>query len=364
MSHKIRSHRLRKGRFILDKPEYRFLKSYELHEQIGAGGFGVVYRAFQPLLKRPVAIKAILPEYANQPDFIRRFEVEAELVARLEHPHIIPLYDYWREPDGAYLVMRWLAGGSLRHALEQEQWDMARITRLVDEITAALMVAHRHGVVHRDIKPDNILLDEDENAYLADFGIAKDLGGVEVTQGEVIGSPAYFAPEQIRSEIITAKTDQYSLGVMLFEIVTGTRPYPNATLSDILFKHLNEPLPLLQERRPDLPTALNDVLQQATAKDPANRYADVLEFAAAFHAALARFPAQSDSRHHRFDGHPAHRSDRRLADNGRRGTRRSRTRTKDCVPLAKLMLPISSDVRRSWISCSSVCVKLMKMRAS
>ncbi len=142
----------------LEKPDVQFLKSYELHEQVGAGGFGVVYRAYQPLLKRAVAIKAILPEHANHPDFIRRFEVEAELVARLEHPHIIPLYDYWREPDGAYLVMRWLGGGSLRQSLEQGQWDTPRISRLVDEITAALMVAHRHGVVHRDIKPDNILL--------------------------------------------------------------------------------------------------------------------------------------------------------------------------------------------------------------
>ena len=270
----------------LQQPGERFLKSYELHEQIGAGGFGVVYRAFQPLLKRPVAIKAILPEYANRPDFIRRFEVEAELVARLEHPHIIPLYDYWREPDGAYLVMRWLAGGSLRHALEESLWDTTRISRLVDEITAALMVAHRHGVVHRDIKPDNILLDEDGNAYLADFGIAKDLGSVEITQGGVIGSPSYFAPEQIRSEVVTGKTDQYSLGVMMFEILTGTRPFADSTLSEILYKHLNEPLPSLQDYRPDLSSALNNVIQRATAKNPDERFEDVLQFSAAFREAL------------------------------------------------------------------------------
>ncbi len=182
--------------------------------------------------------------------------------------------------------MRWLGGGSLRHALEEGQWDTPRISRLVDEITAALMVAHRHGVVHRDIKPDNILLDEDENAYLADFGIAKDLGSAEITQGAVIGSPAYFAPEQIRSEKITPKTDQYSLGVMLFEILTGTRLFPDATLSDILFKHLNEPLPSVQERQPELPAALDEVLQRATAKDPDERYEDVLQLAAAFHQAL------------------------------------------------------------------------------
>src|SRR5207249_5281044 len=129
----------------------RLIRGYQLHECIGTGGFGAIYRASQATVDREVAVKVILPDYANNPDFIRRFEVEAQLVARLEHPHIVPLYDYWREPDGAYLVMRWLAGGSLRQSLDQGRWDTEQILRLVDEITAALMVAHRHGVVHRDI---------------------------------------------------------------------------------------------------------------------------------------------------------------------------------------------------------------------
>ncbi len=271
----------------LETSGVQFLKGYELHEQVGAGGFGVVYRAYQPLLKRAVAIKAILPKYANQSEFIRRFEVEAELVARLEHPHIIPLYDYWREPNGAYLVMRWLGGGSLRHALEQGRWDTPRIVRLVDEITAALMTAHRHGVVHRDIKPDNILLDEESNAYLADFGIAKDVGAAEVTQGAVIGSPAYLAPEQIRGEAVTGKADQYSLGVTLFELLTGVRPFADPNLSEILYKQLNEPLPSLQDYGVELSPTLNHVLQRATAKKPDDRFSDILQFAADFHEAVS-----------------------------------------------------------------------------
>lgn len=269
------------------------LKGYELHEQIGAGGFGVVYRAYQPLLKRPVAIKAILPEYASQPDFIRRFELEAELVARLEHPHIIPLYDYWREPDGAYLVMRWVAHGSLRDAIDNETWDSSQIGQLVDQVTAALTVAHRHGVVHRDIKPDNILLDEDRNVYVADFGIAKDLEVADIAQGEMVGSPAYFAPEQIRGEEITPRTDLYSLGVMLFELLAGVRAFPDATLTEIIFKHLNEPLPALQEFRPELPAAVNEVLQRATAKNPHDRYESAHELAVAFRQAMASTPAAS-----------------------------------------------------------------------
>src|SRR5262245_61827630 len=152
------------------------IKSYELREQLGAGGFGAVYLAYQPLIKREVAVKVILPRYANHPEFIRRFEAEAQLVARLEHLHIVPLYDYWREPDGAYLVMRYLRGGSLRSLIQEGPIAVETAMPIVDQIASALTIAHRHGVVHRDLKPDNVLLDDDGNAYLADFGIAKDLG--------------------------------------------------------------------------------------------------------------------------------------------------------------------------------------------
>src|SRR5215475_2505060 len=160
----------------------RVIKGYELRECVGEGGFGAVYRAYQPTIGREVAVKVILPQHANEADFIRRFEVEAQLIARLENPHIVPLYDYWREPDGAFLVMRWLRG-SLRSALQRGPWTVEATSRLLEQIAAALTVAHREGIIHRDIKPDNILLDEDDNAYLADFGIAKNLT-VNVSAGE------------------------------------------------------------------------------------------------------------------------------------------------------------------------------------
>src|SRR5688500_6571722 len=149
------------------------LRGYEIREQIGVGGFGSVYRAYQPLLKREVAIKVILPQYANLPDFIRRFEVEAELVARLEHPYIVPLFDYWREPDRAYLVMRLLRGGTLSSSIKPGGLSAQQATHILDQIADALFIAHRNHVIHRDMKPANILLDEDGNAYLTDFGIAK-----------------------------------------------------------------------------------------------------------------------------------------------------------------------------------------------
>ena len=136
----------------------RTIKGYELRDRIGAGGFGAVYKAHQSTVGREVAVKIILPGFANHPDFIRRFETEAQLIARLEHPYITPLYDYWRDPDGAYLVMRWLRGGSLRDALQNGAFDLTTSLLLMEQITAALATAHRNQVIHRDLKPANILL--------------------------------------------------------------------------------------------------------------------------------------------------------------------------------------------------------------
>ena len=155
--------------------DLKTLKGYKLEERIGAGGFGTVYRARQSTVDREVAIKIILPAFANNPDFIRRFESEAHTIARLEHPHITPLIDFWRDPEGAYLVMRYLRGGSIRDALQDGPYELIAASQVIDQIASALDFAHRHKVIHRDIKPANILLDEDGNAYLADFGIAKEL---------------------------------------------------------------------------------------------------------------------------------------------------------------------------------------------
>ncbi|GIK62399.1 MAG: hypothetical protein BroJett018_01930 [Chloroflexota bacterium] len=273
----------------MDNLSGQTLKGYELKELIGQGGFGAVYRAFQTLVKREVAVKIILPQYANHPDFIRNFEAEAQLIARLEHLHIVPLYDYWREPDGAYLVMRWLRGGSLQSSLRQGAWSIENAARLLDQMAAALTVAHRNNVIHRDIKPGNILLDQDGNAYLTDFGIAKNLdsGNGAEEKGAVVGSPAYMSPEQIRSEDITPQTDIYSLGVVMYEVLTGEQPYgPNLTSSELIFKHLGEPLPELRKFRADLPAGLDLVIERATSKRPDERFTDVIEFAKEFRKAV------------------------------------------------------------------------------
>lgn len=264
------------------------IKGYELRERIGTGGFGAVYKAYQSTIGREVAIKIILPGLANQPDFIRRFESEAQLVARLEHPHITPLYDYWRDPEGAYLVMRWLRGGSLRDSLQSGAFELRAAALLLDQIAGALSLAHRNGVIHRDIKPANILLDEDGNAYLTDFGIAKDLNlPTNHTQHDaIIGSLDYISPEQARSEPVTPRTDIYSLGVTLYEIITGNHPFENMSSVERLYKHINEPLPEIITLEPDVQEAVNRVIQTATAKNPRYRYPDALALAADFREAL------------------------------------------------------------------------------
>src|SRR5262245_61371057 len=279
----------------------REVRGYALRERLGIGGFGAVYRAVQSSIGREVAVKIILPRYANHPDFIRRFEAEAQFVARLEHPHIVPLYDYWREPNSASLVMRYMRGGSLAAALRDGPLAPQATLQVLEQVGAALAVAHRAGVVHRDLKPANVLRDAEGNAYLADFGIAKDLGAAEAagaTQaGAIVGSPDYLSPEQIADEPITPATDIYSLGVMLYELLTGAKPFQTRTLAELLRLQLTTPLPSLRERRPELPEALDAIIQRATAKNPAERYPDVASLVADFRRATTdQRPTTNDGR--------------------------------------------------------------------
>jgi WD40 repeat protein/serine/threonine protein kinase len=274
------------------------VKGYDLYERIGAGAFGAVYRAYQSTVGREVAVKVILPGFANHPDFIRRFEMEAQLVARLEHIHVVPLYDYWRDPDGAYLVMRWLRGGSLKHALQEAPYDLTSAVKVLDQISSGLAAAHRKDIVHRDIKPTNILLDEEGNAYLADFGIARDLGrpAGSTDKGEtIVGSPTYLSPEQVRRELVSPQSDIYNLGVVLYELLVGQHPFRAATPIEIMYRHLNDPLPPIEGLEPDLQEGINAVIQKATAKNPRQRYKDVLEMAAAFRQAANVAQNRSDS---------------------------------------------------------------------
>ena len=270
----------------------RAIRGYALAERIGMGGMGSVYRAVQPNVEREVAVKIILPAFANHPDFIRRFEAEAQLVARLEHPHIVPLYDYWREPGVAYLVMRLLRGGNIQNMLKQGALPMETTAHFLEQICSALNAAHRIGVVHRDLKPANVLLDEDNNAYLADFGIAKNLGDPDfehqTSVDAIIGSPQYMSPEQIRSSAVRPQTDIYCLGVMMYEMLTGALPFAGPTPFDMIQQHMNTPMPPLSAHQAGLPAALDAVITRATAKNPEERYVDALSVFHDFRQAIGR----------------------------------------------------------------------------
>jgi WD40 repeat protein/DNA-binding SARP family transcriptional activator/tRNA A-37 threonylcarbamoyl transferase component Bud32 len=265
------------------------VRGFELREEIGEGAYGVIHRAFQPSVGREVAVKVIRRKYANDPEFIRRFEAEAQTVARLEHPFIVPLYDYWRDPEGAYLVMRYVREGSLESALKAGPWEPERAIRMVDQIASALAATHQQGVVHRDLKPANILLDGAGNAYLTDFGIAKDLTGEArfTVEGTIVGTLDYVSPEQIKSERVTPQTDIYSFGAVVYETLTGEKPFTDTSVANLIYSHLNQPIPQVSASRPDLPPGVDDVLQRATAKRPADRFENVPELAGAFRQAFA-----------------------------------------------------------------------------
>jgi ABC-type oligopeptide transport system substrate-binding subunit/serine/threonine protein kinase len=269
--------------------EFPLVRGYELKEEIGAGAYGVVHRAYQTATGRDVAVKTILLTYSDQPDFAARFDSESKMVARLEHPHIVPLYDTWRDENGAHLVMRLLRGGTLKDLLKTGPMDLEAAVKLFEQLASALAAAHQEGIIHRDFKPSNILFDERGNAYLSDFGIAKNLAA-EVTltpTGAVVGTPDYIAPEQIRGEELTPQADQYSLGLVMYEALTGVHPFAGESIATLFHKHLTEPLPLITEAHPEFPPELDTVIQRATAKHTADRYTSVSEFSTALRLALA-----------------------------------------------------------------------------
>ncbi len=254
-------------------------RGYRFDEEIGRGGFGSVFRARQLSVGRDVAIKVINPELADDPEFICRFEAEAELVDQLEHPCIVPLYDFWREPGAAFMVMRLLKGGSLAQAL-QKATPLANPLAILRQVAMALSTAHKACVVHRDLKPANVLLDELGNCCLADFGVAKkldnDSGRTQI--GEIVGSIAYCSPEQLRGTVVNASSDIYALGLLAFELFTGRRPFSGSTREAIIYQHLNQPPPSVREFSPQLSERVDAVLKKALAKSPEDRFSDATSF--------------------------------------------------------------------------------------
>lgn len=263
--------------------------AYKIEAVLGSGGMATVYRAHHARLAREVAIKALHPAISADADFISRFEREARIVANLDHPHIVPVYDF-NEADGQpYLVMKYIEGHTLKDAFQQGVPPLDDIMRITEALAGALTYAHGQGVLHRDIKPSNVLIDKDGTPYLTDFGLARLLqtGESTMSAGMIIGTPNYVSPEQASGEgEVTARSDVYSLGVLLYEMVVGRVPFRSDTPYATVHKHIYEPPPLPSELNPDIPAQVEMVLLRALEKDPAARYATPDDLAAAFKGAV------------------------------------------------------------------------------
>ena len=267
------------------------LGGYEILEQIGRGGMASVYKARDSRMDRYVALKILPPYYSEDPVFQERFKREAKAIASLENPHILPVYAYGEEDNVAYLVIRYMPTGTLADLLEQSPLPLHEVSRLLTQVASALDYAHRRGILHRDVKPSNVLLDADGNAYLADFGIARLVEAAsDLTGSGIVGTPAYISPEQVAggSANLTAASDQYALGIMLYEMLTGKRPFEADTPMQVLMMHMNEPLPSARALRPDLPEAAEEAIDKALSKDPADRFATCAALASAFASGLEK----------------------------------------------------------------------------
>jgi serine/threonine protein kinase len=258
----------------------RNLGAYRLIEQVGIGGMAVIYKAYDPGLDRYVAIK-ILPEYlGHDEEFSVRFRNEARNVARLHHPNILPIYGYGEEDGLSYFVMGLVEGGTLKEQMGRPM-DPRRTASIIRQLADALHYAHEQGIVHRDVKPANVLMSRPDWPLLSDFGIARVLEQkAALTRSAFLGTPHYMAPEQARGETITPKTDQYALGIVLYEMLTGTPPYQADTPQAVVYQHIYSSLPLPHERNPAIPEPMERVILRALAKDPADRFPDMAEFSA------------------------------------------------------------------------------------
>jgi hypothetical protein len=252
-----------------------------------------VFKAFQPSLQRYVAIKVLPPYFAHEPGFAQRFVREARAVAQLEHPHILPVYDYGQDGDYAYIVLKYVPTGTLQDRIDAGTLSLEQSVDIACQVAEALENAHRRGIIHRDVKPSNVLLDQEQWALLTDFGLARMVeGSTQLTASGVgVGTPDYMAPEQGQGRKVDGRADIYALGVVLFEMLTGRVPYEAETPMAVVLKHITDPLPLPRTLDPSIPESVEAVILRALAKNPDDRYATAGEMAVALRLAASSVPA-------------------------------------------------------------------------
>ena len=261
----------------------RELGPYRIVGQIGEGGMAAVYKAYQPSMDRHVAVKVLPQKLASDPTFTQRFENEARMLARLQHPHILPVYDAGQDEGYTYFVMPIVETGTLAQMLQGRPLPLDQACDFAAQVGEALDYAHSRGLVHRDVKPSNVLVDGLGNCLLTDFGIAKLVEAVSslTAAGTVIGTPAYMSPEQGRGQTLDRRSDIYSLGIILYELVTGRVPFASETPVGIIFKHAAEPPPPPSLLNPSLPASLEAIITKALAKKPEDRYQTAAEMVSA-----------------------------------------------------------------------------------
>ena len=253
---------------------------YEIKAELGRGGMATVYRGYDPRFEREVAIKFLPPELIHSdPQFRVRFEREAKIIAQLEHPSIVPVYDVGEENGQPYFVMRYMSGGSLSERIKAGVFSVGDALKILEQIAPGMDEAHSKGIVHRDLKPGNILFTNKNVALISDFGIAKFTQGEvgNMTGSAIIGTPAYMAPEQAGGEAVDGRTDIYALGVILYEMVTGKQPYKADTPLAVAIKHMTEPVPRILQANPNLPVWMEKVISTAMAKEPDDRFSTAVE---------------------------------------------------------------------------------------
>lgn len=251
---------------------------YVLLEQLGQGGMATVFKAYHPALDRHVAIKALHPAFTQESNFLARFRREAQVVARLEHPNIVPIYDFAEHEGRPYLVMKFIEGETLKARLKRGPLSKEELQNVVVSVGAALDYAHKQGILHRDIKPSNVLLATDGRVYLADFGLARiaQAGESTISSDVMLGTPQYISPEQAMGQRdLDNGTDIYSFGVLLYELLVGQVPYNADTPYSIIHDHIYAALPLPRSRKPDIPEAVERVVLKALAKERDDRFTDI-----------------------------------------------------------------------------------------
>lgn len=262
---------------------------YEVVEKIGSGGMATVFKAYQPKLDRHVAIKVMHQNIAQDTNFLARFEREARIVARLDHPHIVPIYDFDEVEGQPFLVMKYVEGRTLKNILRDGPMQSDQTLKIVEEIGDALQYAHERGILHRDIKPSNILIDERGHAYLTDFGLARiaQQGESTMSVDVMLGTPHYISPEQAQGQNdVDSRTDVYSLGIVMYELVTGRVPFFGDTSYAIIHSQINTPPQPPHEINPDIPLEVEAVLLKALEKDREKRYSSPADLVRAYQQAI------------------------------------------------------------------------------